>query len=166
VARLAHIISRDTIPSSFVDQLLRLNWGANLRLWTCCVLALALCCLTSPASAAGIQLLESNPGLSGAIWYPCAREPKQVALGVLAVNAEFELTGVQDCPVTGTRLPLIVFSHGRGAWFGAHHDTAEALADAGFIVAAINHPGDNANDPPYPSGRRVRPISFVCSTSC
>jgi len=26
------------------------------------------------------------------------------------------------------------------------HDTAEALADAGFIVAAINHPGDTAND--------------------
>ncbi|MBB4378357.1 alpha/beta fold hydrolase [Bradyrhizobium sp. SBR1B] len=41
---------------------------------------------------------------------------------------------------------MVIFSHGRGAWFGAHHDTAEALADAGFAVAAINHPGDNAND--------------------
>jgi hypothetical protein len=27
-----------------------------------------------------------------------------------------------------------------------HHDTAETLADAGFVVAAINHPGDNAFD--------------------
>src|SRR5262249_25425139 len=27
-----------------------------------------------------------------------------------------------------------------------HHDTAEALADAGFVVAAINHPGDNFRD--------------------
>ena len=56
------------------------------------------------------------------------------------------LIGVKDCPVTGAKLPLVIFSHGRGAWFGAHHDTAEALADAGFVVAAINHPGDNGND--------------------
>jgi predicted dienelactone hydrolase len=56
------------------------------------------------------------------------------------------LTGVKDCPVTGERLPLVIVSHGRGSWFGAHHDTAEALADAGFVVAAINHPGDNGND--------------------
>jgi hypothetical protein len=27
-----------------------------------------------------------------------------------------------------------------------NHDTAEALADAGFVVAAINHPGDNGKD--------------------
>jgi len=48
--------------------------------------------------------------------------------------------------VTGAKLPLVVSSHGRGGWFGLHHDTAEALADAGFVVAAINHPGDNGND--------------------
>lgn len=111
--------------------------------WAC---ALALCCLASPAGAAGIQLLDFNPGLAGAIWYPCAGEPKQVPLGALAVTAEFGLMGVENCAVPGAKLPLIVFSHGRGAWFGAHHDTAEALADAGFVVAAINHPGDNAND--------------------
>ena len=27
-----------------------------------------------------------------------------------------------------------------------HHDTAEHLADAGFVVAALNHPGDTARD--------------------
>lgn len=56
------------------------------------------------------------------------------------------LIGVKDCPVTDAKLPLVIFSHGRGGWFGGHHDTAEALADAGFVVAAINHPGDNGND--------------------
>ncbi|WP_347337251.1 alpha/beta hydrolase family protein [Bradyrhizobium centrolobii] len=59
------------------------------------------------------------------------------------MGADFGLTGVKDCPITGAKLPLIVFSHGRGGWFGQHHDTAEALADAGFVVAAINHPGDS-----------------------
>jgi predicted dienelactone hydrolase len=108
--------------------------------------AIILCCLGSPARAAGIQLLDSDPGLSGAIWYPCAGEPKDVPLGDLSVSDDFRLMGVKDCPVTGAKLPLVIVSHGRGGWFGGHHDTVEALADAGFVVAAINHPGDNGND--------------------
>jgi predicted dienelactone hydrolase len=56
------------------------------------------------------------------------------------------ISGVRDCEMVGSKLPLIVISHGRTAWFGAHHDTAAALADAGYIVAAVNHPGDNSFD--------------------
>ena len=108
--------------------------------------AFILCCLASPAQAAGIQLLNSDPNLAGAIWYPCAGEPKHVALGNLEPPVEMGLTGVKDCPVTGAKLPLVIFSHGRGGWFGQHSDTAEALADAGFVVAAIYHPHDNGND--------------------
>lgn len=67
-------------------------------------------------------------------------------LGDLAAIPEIKLSGVKDCPLTGTGLPLVIFSHGRGGWFTMHHDTAEALADAGFVVAAINHPGDNGKD--------------------
>jgi hypothetical protein len=63
--------------------------------------AFVLCGLMSPAEAAGIQLLESGPALSGAIWYPCAAEPAHVALGGLSVGADFDLTGAKDCPVTG-----------------------------------------------------------------
>jgi predicted dienelactone hydrolase len=33
-----------------------------------------------------------------------------------------------------------------GGLFGGHRDTAEMLADGGFVVAAISHPGDNALD--------------------
>ena len=97
--------------------------------------AIALCCLGSSVEAAGIQLLDSGPALSGAIWYPCAAEPTDAALGTLSVGADFDLRGVKDCPVTGTKLPLVSFSHGRGGWLAADHDTAEALADAGFIFA-------------------------------
>lgn len=109
-------------------------------------LALMLCCLGSPATAAGIQLFNHGPALSGAIWYPCAGEPKHVQLGALAVAVDYGLQGVKDCPVTGAKLPLVVFSHGTSGWFAGHHDTAAALADAGFVVAAINHPGDSAKD--------------------
>jgi predicted dienelactone hydrolase len=113
---------------------------------TCWAYAIILCCLGSPARAAGIQLLESNPSLAGAIWYPCAAEPQDVPLGSLAVPFSDSLQGVKDCPIMGTKLPLVIVSHGRGGWFGLHHDVEEALADAGFVVAAINHAGDTTND--------------------
>jgi predicted dienelactone hydrolase len=108
--------------------------------------AIILCCLGSPARAAGIQLLDSDPALAGAVWYPCAGQPQSVPLGSLTVQFNNSLQGVKDCPVTGTKLPLVIISHGRGGWFAGHDDVAEALADAGFVVAAINHPGDNGSD--------------------
>ena len=111
--------------------------------WACIVI---LCCLASSANAAGIQLFNHGPALSGAIWYPCQAEPKHVELGDLGVGVDYGLVGVKDCPLTGAKLPLVVFSHGYTGWFGGHHDTAAALADAGFVVAAINHSGDNGND--------------------
>jgi predicted dienelactone hydrolase len=138
----------DTIPSSSFDLFHFAGLGAALvpgKYWAYAIIII-LCCLAPPARAAGIQLLNSDPNLAGAIWYPCAGEPKHVALGKLEPPVEMGLTGVKDCPVTGTRLPLVIVSHGRGGWFGGHTDTAEALADSGFIVAAINHPGDNGND--------------------
>ncbi|MBI5130153.1 MAG: alpha/beta fold hydrolase [Rhodopseudomonas palustris] len=111
--------------------------------WLC---ILVLSCLTAPARSAGVQLLDSDPRLEGAIWYPCVAEPRAVELGRLSVQIVSTIDGVKDCPLTATKLPLVVLSHGRGGWFAAHIDVAEALADAGFVVAAINHPGDNGND--------------------
>ena len=108
--------------------------------------ALALLCLASPARAAGIQLLESDPTLHGIIWTPCEAASQSVPLGSLAIPGLETLPGVKDCPIKGTRLPLIIISHGRGGWIGGHHDLAEALADAGFVVATINHPGDSVDD--------------------
>ncbi|WP_292083654.1 MULTISPECIES: dienelactone hydrolase [unclassified Brevundimonas] len=42
--------------------------------------------------------------------------------------------------------PLVVISHGNSGSALGHQDTAEALADAGFVVAALTHPGDNFRD--------------------
>ena len=106
----------------------------------------AVCCATAPVQAAGLQLIDVPPdsagaALTGAVWSPCAAAPAQeMNLHSIAVQ------GAPDCPVAGSRLPLIVISHGRTAWFVVHHDTAASLADAGFVVVAISHPGDNAFD--------------------
>jgi len=46
---------------------------------------------------------------------------------------------------TGPR-PMIIISHGTGGDFRSHRATAEALARAGFVVAALTHTGDNWRD--------------------
>jgi predicted dienelactone hydrolase len=97
------------------------------------------------AQAAGFRFIDipadaSGPALTGAVWSPCSAPPQQIRVGFVTIAA------VRNCPVAGDRLPLIVISHGSGGWFGAHRDTAAMLADAGFVVAAVDHPGDNATD--------------------
>lgn len=61
-----------------------------------------------------------------AIWYP----------------ANLETRAPGDHPL----LPLVIISHGTGAGLTAHVDTARALAQAGFVVAAPMHRGDNFQD--------------------
>ncbi len=110
------------------------------------ILIVVACLAATLAHAAGLRFIEvpadaGGPALTGMVWTPCAAPPSEVALGGGVV-----LPGVKDCPVAGNRLPLIVVSHGRRGSFLGHVDTATALADAGFVVAAINHPGDTARD--------------------
>lgn len=49
-------------------------------------------------------------------------------------------------PMLGKDLPLILILHGTGGSFLGHFDKAIALADAGFVVAAVTHTGDNYAD--------------------
>jgi predicted dienelactone hydrolase len=109
------------------------------------VFAAVICFVAARAEAGGIRLIEvpadsEGPALTGAVWSPCAMPPQEVEVGGIA------LPGVKDCPILSDKLPLVVISHGRTGSLIGHHDTAETLADAGFIVAAINHPGDTSTD--------------------
>ena len=97
------------------------------------------------AHAAGFQRLNlpmdmNGPALQGGLWYPCAAPAGEVKIGRVTLAA------TPDCPMTEGAKPLIVISHGSAGSFLGHHDTAAALADAGFVVAAVNHVGDNAVD--------------------
>ncbi len=108
------------------------------KLW---LVILAL--LAAPdARAAGFRTFEipaegGKPAISGAMWYPCAEPSGKIELKGITID------GAKDCPIKGSRLPLVVFSHGNLGAFYDHYDTAQALADAGFVVAAITHRGDN-----------------------
>jgi predicted dienelactone hydrolase len=106
----------------------------------------AMCLATTLAHAAGFAFIDvpadkDGPALHGAVWTPCAAPAAPIALGSMVV------AGTRGCAIAGERLPLVVVSHGTGGSFLGHRDTAEALADAGFVVATINHPGDNYQDP-------------------
>lgn len=52
----------------------------------------------------------------------------------------------QPARMGATPRPLIVISHGNGGDFRSHGDTAQALAQAGFVVATLTHTGDNWRD--------------------
>ena len=110
-----------------------------------CLCLVSALCGTGTAIAAGLRLIEvpsagGKPSMSAAIWSPCAAAPVETRIG------PFVLPAVRDCPVVDGRYPLVIISHGFAGTYLSHRDTAAALADAGFIVAAINHPGDNAID--------------------
>ncbi|MBS0640985.1 MAG: dienelactone hydrolase [Proteobacteria bacterium] len=78
--------------------------------------------------------------LKVAIWYPTAAQPAYRQIG------PFEMNVAVDAPVQGTHHALIVMSHGTGGSALNSYDTAMALAEAGFIVAAVQHTGDNYLD--------------------
>lgn len=105
------------------------------------VVAMGLGLLATLTQAAGLRLIDvpadaSGPALKAAVWTPCAAPQGEIVLG------SYTLPGVRDCPIQGDHLGLIVVSHGYGGNYLGHHDTAEALADGGFVVVALNHPDD------------------------
>ena len=94
--------------------------------------------------AAGFQQLDvSDPGfpdLKVGLWYPSEQAVP------LEPNTEFEQPVALGAAMSKTNHALIVLSHGFGGWYASHADTAAALADAGFIVAAPTHTGNTWSD--------------------
>jgi predicted dienelactone hydrolase len=87
--------------------------------------------------------------LNVVVWYPAESVADEQPLVIRGLDI-FELGRVaRDAPLVAkaARFPLVVISHGTGgsalsmAWLG------EALAAHGYIVAAVNHPGNNAGEP-------------------
>ena len=106
--------------------------------------AAVLVALTTPAKPVGFQQVAvPDPGASPlqvGIWYPsdALASPHQLAL--------FTQNVAVDGQVARARLPLILISHGTGGSLSGHYDTALALAEAGFVVAALSHAGDTYSD--------------------
>jgi predicted dienelactone hydrolase len=112
----------------------------------------------SPAGAAepstpsvGFQHLQEADGTDIGIWYPTTAPASSRPIDLYNQDV------ATDAPVTGHRLALIVISHGNGGSYAGHYDTALALAHAGFVVAALTHPGDNWHDQTHATDVAGRP---------
>jgi len=110
------------------------------------IAAAILLLLPLEARAGAVGFIELNIAngadkpLNIGVWYPTD------AVASPQPFREFTQTVAPTGPVSGSGLPLVVFSHGTGGWYGEHYDTALALAHAGFVVAAVSHTGDTYDD--------------------
>lgn len=109
---------------------------------------LAIAALTALPSFAvhsvGFNSLEittlGDKSLAVGVWYPSdAIEPK-------TANTPFNQALTIDSDISVSNAPLVILSHGFGGWMGGHADTALALAEAGFVVAAPSHTGNTFKD--------------------
>src|SRR5215831_12901168 len=101
------------------------------------------------AQAAGIRDVvipasANQPRIVAELWTPCASPPQ--AMTIDRDGFPTVIRGVRNCAVTRKNLPFIVISHGMLEDRFSHHDTAEALADAGFAVVTFNHTQDSSDN--------------------
>src|SRR5262249_51356735 len=106
----------------------------------------------SSAAAVGFRQLEvpdpPKTALPIAVWYPSSSPASCQPLG--PYREEVALNGA----ITGTKFPVVFISHGTAGSLASHYDTSLALAQAGFVVVALTHTGDNFQDQSY-TGNRI-----------
>jgi predicted dienelactone hydrolase len=74
------------------------------------------------------------------LYYPTQAPARTIAMGPFSVNVAIQ--AAPEAKVKG----LILLSHGTGGAEIGHSSLAEALAQNGYLVAALRHPGDNWQD--------------------
>jgi predicted dienelactone hydrolase len=125
------------------------------------ILTVASLCSTSYAGPVGERHLQtSNPTASLrdaehrnavriTVWYPAGFAAKEQSLDIGDPGNPLFRVGkaAPDAPFADSKLrPVVLFSHGFGgsarmmAWF------TTALARAGYVVVAVDHPGNNSAD--------------------
>ena len=113
----------------------------------------------SSALAGGVGFssltVADPPGepLKVGVWYPTTAAASDQRLNLFTQHV------APDGPVerSGGGHALVVMSHGSGGSLDNHYDTAVALADAGFVVAAMTHTGDNYRDQSRATNLAERP---------
>lgn len=95
----------------------------------------ALACATMVAASPALAQTLAPAAVSVTVQQAVVEDPGHPSIRVLIW-----------APAAGKELPLVVISHGTGAAPLSHIDTAQALAEAGFVVVAPMHPGDNFQD--------------------
>lgn len=111
-------------------------------------MALALACaIASPARAgSGFTDITITDPVEGGPMPVIIFYPADTPVEATTALGPYQLAALRDAPPVAGRYPLIVLSHGSGGTRLGHHDSLAALARAGFIAAAVEHPHDNYRD--------------------
>ena len=105
--------------------------------------------LTAIQPSAALRDADHRTELRITVWYPAAEGVEERSLDIGPPGRPLFLVGsaAPDAPFLDTRRrPVILFSHGFGGtaqmmgWFTTN------LARAGFVVVAVDHPGNNGRD--------------------
>lgn len=96
----------------------------------------------NPVGFETIQIPDANgKPIPAGVWYPTHVQPKPTTmLSIILMDV------ARNAPISGNDLPLIIISHGNGGGPASHADLALALANAGYVVVAPMHSGDNYAD--------------------
>jgi predicted dienelactone hydrolase len=118
--------------------------------WFTCLLLLGLLSVQAQSATharwnVGYHLLTFNDPLDDQpmqayAFYPTQRPTRAERLGGYTIDAAL------DAPVAIGRFPMLMLSHGNTGTPLALHDLITALSRKGFVVIAVVHPGDNAED--------------------
>ncbi|SFB61509.1 Predicted dienelactone hydrolase [Rhizobium sp. NFR07] len=93
----------------------------------------------------GIKKLEvadpvDQASMEAVAFFPSSDRSKVTKIGPYQVAAS------KSSSIGEGRYPLILLSHGNMGSMWGHHDLASALAQHGYIVISVTHPGDNFQD--------------------
>lgn len=103
---------------------------------------------TTTVASASVRDAQQRDTLRYTVWYPAPAASQETALTLGPADAPLFDSGraAMEAPVAGGRLPTVLLSHGNGGsarmmgWLGT------ALARAGYLVIAVDHPGNNGAD--------------------
>ncbi len=102
---------------------------------------------TNPTAA--LRDAEHRDTIRVTVWYPAAADAKEASIDIGPPGKPLFLVGsdAADAPFADNlRRPVILFSHGFGGSAGIMAWFTLPLARAGYVVIAVEHPGNNARD--------------------
>ena len=111
------------------------TFGKPTSITIALALSMAVTLITSYAQAAGYRLFKTDD-LRVHVWYPTDSTPVSGRLG------PFDVKQAMDAPLRAGRYEIVLISHGFNGRPRNHHLTAQALADAGFVVIVPTHAAD------------------------
>lgn len=111
--------------------------------------------MTAPRKTASLRDAQQRDDVAVTVWYPAVLGAMEAPLYIGPPGAPFFKSGAAATNATildQTRRPVILLSHGFGGsarmmgWFGT------SLARRGYIVVAVDHPGNNSDQPMTAAG--------------